>query len=656
MVARGWTPKQRRLLERKYRELCEAWDVPVHLPILEWVRENFYFSGKIAAFPGFWDRDLFPYLDGILQALTDPEVEEVVLVLGTQMGKTACLCAIIAYCLVVNGTPSLIATPDEKSAMEHQREKLVPHLRMVNALKAKIKPDSKLTRKYVDLGDKIVYYAWSGAPWTVSGRSAALVAVTEVNLHSRKKSGEGDPVEMARDRTKAFAASDRKILIEGKCTVKGDCRLTNCYDESNQSTLQVPCPHCSEYQYLERGTKGDDFGLKWKFDRAGDVIPDSVYYLCRHCHGHIEPGEKLNMLRRCKWVPAGMTCSRDGLLTGIPSRSKRISGFKAGSLYSNAVGWAEYAQKFVAAKRKGLEALKNFRQSWDAEAWEYSASTIQPDDILTHCGAYKAGELPCDPLIIICGVDVQKDHLWHVVRAYGYGAESWLLSHGRLESFSARFEGERTMQALDEVLSRDYTSPGGTVHRIKLCLIDSGDGNRQQEVYDYCYKNVGVCQPIKGAHQYTHKGGVVHVTRIQNYEPMQLWSIDKGIAMDSLFDLRLNIKRGDPGYFWLPDDKTYDLRDYIRSLMSWKREPTKASFGRIVPRWVSKSAEYEHLADIESYLEAACGHLHLSHYARPETTHEQQQQIAATKRKQLAERSDPSGFTRRDGRQWWDRA
>jgi len=629
-------------MQREYRELCQEWDVPAVMPVLEWVRSNFYFSKKIGAFAGFWNRELFGYLDAILQALVDPDVEEVVLMLGTQMGKTACLCAIIAYFLVCEGAPSLIACPDEDSAKEHQRSKMIPHLRMVKALAHKIKPDSKLNKKNIDLGDRIVYYGWSGAPWTVSGRSCALVAVTEVNLHSRKKSGEGDPVKMARDRAKAFARSKRKILIEGKCTVDGECRLTKAFEESNQQQLQVPCPHCGEYQYLERGEKEGEKGLKWTFDSNGEVVPESVHYLCcnKECKKPINPDEKPKMMRRLRWVPKGQTCNREGHLQGTPLRSKRISGFQAGSIYSNVLSWIDYAQAFVAAAKEGIEAIKNFVQSWDAKAFKYSLATLNAKDVLDHCGDYQPGQqLLCEPLAILMATDVQKDHLWYVVRAFSYMGESWLMRYGRADNFVM----------LEEIEKATFHALSGTPHGIYKNLIDSGDGNRQQEIYDYCAGNWQVRQPIKGGHQYT-QSSIVRVSPIQGMGEMKLWNIDKGFAMDSLFDMRLKIKKGDPGHWWLPADN-YVQYDYIRSMLSWQREPKKGRSGIVKTQWVSKSDTFEHLSDCESYLEAAAAYYQLNLLPKPQMTAEQ---IASEeKAKRESQKPQPTA-TRRDGRGWWE--
>lgn len=616
--------------DRDLDRLSAIWEVKENPPTDEWVASNIWFSPKAWASAGYWNHSLFPYSRGPLKAFDDPQVREIVLMWATQTGKTAILGALISKAAVFALFASQIACPDEKSALEHQQTKLIPVLQSVEAIAPKIKPESRRTKRLVDIGDALIYYSWS-ARWTVSGRAAAFIAITEANLHSRRKDLEADPIEMVRDRVKGFGGQ-HKIFIEGKPSVEGECRMERAYSQSNQQLYYVRCPHCNGYQSLELGDAASDFGLKWKVDANGDVLPEEVYYLCRVKHCRIDPGHKANMLRSGLWVPKGCAVE-DGRLVGTPIRGPERSGFQLDSLYSNAVPWHEYAAEFLRAKRSGIEAMKNFVQGWQARPWKYVSSAIQPADIESHCGDYRPGQLTENPLCILCGIDVQKDHFWYVVCAYGYYSETWLVRYGRLE----------TWEQVEELLRQDYHAPNGDASRVNLCLIDSGDGHRTQEVYDFCVSHYPLCAPIKGAAQYS-LSSPVRKTSIADHGDLKLWNIDKGHAMDSLFLSRLKVKRGDPGYFWLPD-KRYIHEDLMRSLMSWRQESakTKSVFSVKKTRWVSTSDAYEHLADALSYCEAAAADLGLQHYKRPEAT--------PAEKRPTARPTESQGI----GNEWWRR-
>lgn len=617
------------------RDIGSMWNLKKPQEISKWAEQNIFFDPKYWATSGYWDNFRFRYLVAVIQALADPDVDMVVNILGTQMGKTAALGCYLAWIAATMPTPCLVSCPDEKSALAHQKNKLVPMFESVDCLRHKLKPEAKRSRTALDLGDQIIYYAWSGAAWTLSDRAAAIIVINECNLHSRKKSGEGDPVAMVQDRVKGF--SRHKIYVEGKATVDGECRMYAAYNQTNQCRLQVPCPHCKRFQFLELGRMEDDFGLKWEQDASGDVRPDTVYYLCRHCHERIYDRHKPSMMQQCVWVPKGQEANEDGSLSGTPERTKTKTGFMAGSIYSNVIPWHEYAAKFVDATRQGIGSLKNFIQGWEARAWKATAADMQPSEIEAHCGSYRIGQLVVNPIAIMAGVDVQKDHFWYVVRAYSYLAESWLVKYGRLDSF----------EALIELLRLDYHGPGGEVHKVNLCCIDSGDGNRQEEIYDFCIKMYPLCQPIKGAHQFS-LSSVIRPSRIPNRGDMQLWNIDKGHAMGSLFEQRLRIKYADPGHWWLP--RREDIGDdYMRSATSWKfmEEKGKGYFGANRKRWVSTSDTFEHLFDCESYLEAAACYYGLPTAQRPDN--EPRQTYKPTEQQQ----AKSAWWTRRNGGDYW---
>lgn len=585
--------------------------------------KNIFFPAKTGASPGYWSHQTFPYSRAVLQACENPRFREIVLAWGTQLGKTSNLGAFIAYVASENPVPILIATPDEQSAEEHQRTKLIPMLQMVSSLAKKVPPPRRRNKKYVDLGDQIIYYAWSGARWTVSGRSAGIVAVTEANLHTRDASAEGDPVEMARDRVKGFA--NYTIFIEGKPTETGACRVYRSLGQSDDRRYQLPCPHCKNYQVLVLGQKDTDYGIKWKYNTGREIIADSVYFLCSHCHEKIYDKHRPLMLARGQWVPAGLTCRPDGVLEGEQLRASDKAGFQLSSMYSPNIPWRDFAAKFVDSKRQGPDALKNFVQAWLAECYDVGGREVRDSDIDEHREEYPLGFVPSDKVIaLVCTVDVQQDSLFYVVRAWGYQANSWLVRYGMLQSFSD----------LDTMLETVYEGVGNSRHKVQVCLIDSGDGNRTGQVYEYCYTRQPWCMPLKGQHQY-RQSGLMILSKVPDIQ-LPLWNIDAGQVRDQFYERRLRIKRGDPGFWAIARDTG---TDYISAMISWKRKEERDKHNVVKTRWVSLSQRYEHIADCEIYQEAAAYHFGFTYQMPP----------SDTKPVEIPERK------RWDGRGWWER-
>lgn len=605
-------------------------------PILAWLETNVRFSGKTSAVTGYWNHASFPYSKEPLEALADPAVREVVANWATQLGKTSLLNGFVSWTASQDPQPILLAFPDENSAKEHRETKLIPFLEQVEDLAPRVPPKAKRKKTSVDLGESIIYYAWSGARWTVSGRSAATVLITEVNLHTRAKSGEGDPVEMARDRTKAFPTS--KVYVEGKPTVEGDCRVTAAYDQTDRRTYHVPCPHCGEFQPLEFGSKESAHGLKWEKDANGDPLDTSVHYVCRACKGRIDEGHKTLMLLRGVWSPDGQTVAKDGALVGSPKRDGRRRGYHLSSLYSPLVSWAEFVRRWLAAKRESVEALKAFVQSWLAEPWKQKAVRVGEDDLARHKAGYKMGELPAPALAIICTVDVQEAGYWYVVRAWGYRGSSWLVWYGY------RLRRKNDLDGLAEILAQPVRGPSGEDYRINTCWIDAAYDT--STVYDWCDAHPG-CVPVRGEHQYNQLALVAPSSARGPNKP--LLKIDAGQAFDELYDRRLAIPMREPGAWAIPDDIGHE---YLRSLASWERKPMERKGAQARPGaakylWASKSKEHEHLADCEKVNAAAAFHYRLPLAVEPAGQAEQ--------RRQERPPAQAAGSQRRDGRGWFDR-
>lgn len=621
--------------------LAKIWEPKCVPPTDIWVTENVWFSPKAWASAGFWNYDLFPYTRGVLQAFDDPEVREIILMWATQTGKTSLLGAMVAKSAVFALFASQIACPDANSALEHQQTKLIPVLQGVEALAHRIKPESKRSRRVVDLGDSLIYYSWS-ARWTVSGRAAAFIAITEANLHSRRKNTEADPVEMVRDRCKGFQGQ-HKILVEGKPATKGACRMDSNYQSSDQRKYHVPCPHCKAHQVLVLGDRDADFGLKWTSNRHGDPDRDSVHYLCSANRCRIDQGHKANMIRAGVWVPKGCIVGPDGRLDGIPERSPERSGFQLDSLYANSVSWHSYATEFVRAKRGGVEALKNFIQGWKAEAFDDEPATRSDEEILSHEGDYDAGTIPEAPLALHIVVDAQEKRLFYNVWGWGYGAECWLVRYGEVES----------LEGLDEIVGQSVWGPGGEQYKISAGYIDSGDGNRTPEIYQFCATRFPFWVPLKGTEQYKQLSIISH-SKLADYQQigMELLKIDPGQALDQM-NLKFAIKKGDPGYVWFHRNIG---GDYIRAMKAWQKKKLKPDrYGIAKSVWVSTSSTYEHHGDCCKYAQAIGFAYGFVHQKRPpELTEADKQKAAEAQRKKMEARQNYT-VTRRDGRGWWDR-
>lgn len=553
----------------------------------DYAEQSIYIDGRNGSVPGFFSLNRFPYSRAVLDAFGDPYVEQIDLDWGTQLGKTTNFGACVCWIGENDPAPTMIVCANEEAAKSHYKTKLEPMLDSVAALKARL-PAARNRRswKVVNLGNMWIWYAWPGSKATVSDRSIKYLFINEVSLYTGHNGKEGDPVQMAMDRTKGFHYPGPKIFIEGKPTIEGECRLSSFMEESRRHTFHVPCPTCGHYQPLTKGRSGIAGGVKWKNDYdapgAADIAAATVYWECRGCLAQHSEKVKPAAVRSGVWCPDDCRVGDDGKVVGESAKSKRHLGFHLNSLYSSIATWRDFARRWVAAREK-LTELQAVVNGWLAETWKRKRKKTKADEVNAHREGYNLGTVPSECLCLIMSVDVQESEFWYVVRAWGYFGNSWLVTYGVV----------KTWEELDQVRGKEWPGKEGELHKVFLTIIDSAFQRGTTEVYDWCKARRGQAFPIRGAHQYTLLSLVRRADLDQH--GVELWHVDAGHVRDQFYDQRL-VKRADnPGFWAIPQDV---MPDYIRAICAWQREE-KVVAGVKKKMWVSHSPDYEHFADCE---------------------------------------------------------
>lgn len=558
----------------------------------DWAERSIYIDGRNGSVPGFYSLNRFPYSRAVLDAFGDPYVEQIDLDWGTQLGKTTNFGACVSWVAENDPAPTMIVCADEDAAQSHYKTKLEPMLESVASLRDRL-PAVKNRRRWkvVNLGNMWIWYAWPRSKPTISDRSIKYVFINEVSLYTGPVGKEGDPVQMAMDRTKGFHYPGPKVFIEGKPTIEGECRLTSFMNASRRLVYHVPCPACGCYQPLEKGKDGVPGGVKWLQDyekpNAADIAAESVYWECRSCLERHSEKVKPSAIRRGVWCPDGQTVTKEGTLIGEPEKSKRHLGFHLNSLYSTIATWRDFARRWVSARNKPFE-LQAVVNGWLAETWKRKQKRTKAEEVEAHKTGYKLGQVPTEARCLVMSVDVQESEFWYVVRAWGWLGNSWLVSYGIV----------KTWEELETVRCTEWQDRAGELRRVFLTFIDSAFQRGTTEVYDWCKQRLGQTFPIRGSHQYT----LLSMVRRADLDEhnVELWHIDAGHVRDQFYDVRMSRRLDQPGAWAVPDDI---LPDYVRSICAWQREE-KVVAGVKKKVWVSHSPDFEHFADCEMMQEA----------------------------------------------------
>jgi len=510
------------------------------MTVTQWANAYRMLPKKSSSEPGRYRSSRTPYLTEIMDSLTSSSVQEICFMKSTQIGATEMINNWIFYIIDKAPGPILCILPTQDLAQQHSRQKLQPSIDDTPQLKGKIKEararDSGNTLMSKEFTGGVLFLAGSNSAAALRSKSIRYLALDDVDGFEFDVGGEGDPCELAKRRTDTFG-SRKKIIEISTPTTKGVSRIERSFLESDQRFYHVPCPHCGEYQRLQWGGLGAEYGIKFKRDESGRI--ESVWYECFFCHKRIEEHHKTEMLNRGRWIPTE------------PDRTKR--GYQLSSLYSPIgwVSWPQIVKEFLEAKEY-KERLKTFVNTRLGETFDDSGE--QPDWSLlkNRCEQYRMMEVPKAGLVLTAGIDTQDDRLAVVIRAWGRGEESFLIFWGELFGDPGQ---PYVWDELDSLLARPFPHSDGYDLHVISAAVDSG-GHHSQDVYNFARKKTPQVIAIKGMSQpgkpVIGKPSLCDVTWQGKLIPnsVQLWPVGADTAKGILYS-RLKITNSGPGcYHW----------------------------------------------------------------------------------------------------------
>lgn len=520
------------------------------LNVSDWADTYRYLPPERSAKPGRWSTSFTPYLRDIMDAATNPEVERIVFMASSQIGKTACVENILGYHIHREPCPILFVAENEGKAKAWTKESLDPTVRDTPVLSVLMDTEKRKnednTIEMKKFPGGYLALAWATSDATLSSRPIKLLLLDEVDAYKPAK--EGNPVDLARARLRSFAGA-KEVMVSSP-RFKGASMIEAEYEASYKGKYFVPCPHCGEFQVLEwKDKKSGAYRLVWPEGRPREA----VYACVTGCE--IEHHDKREMLDNGEW-------RFEGEFNGTV-------GFWINELYSPFPGstWGHIAERFLKAK-KNPTALQTFVNTTLAETWEPIEGEIELGTLPERCEDYGA-EIPPGVIVLTAGVDVQSNRLEFEIVGWGIDQESWSITRGVL------FGDPSQRQVWDELklaLTKEFTDADGRTFTVKCAGIDSG-GHHTQEVYAFCRQNAGRRWfAVKGSNTYGKP--LTGKPSLQGKPPIKLFSIGTETAKDTIA-ASLQISEEGPGYCHFPntcDDTGNPLYDenYFSQLVSEK--------------------------------------------------------------------------------------
>lgn len=454
---------------------CQWLAPPRRISIAEWVDGRLILPREMSPEPGVLRLHRTPYLREPLAALDDPQVEEVVLQCGTQLGKSTLLLCAMAKVMAVSPAPMMVVQPTIDLAKRFSRQRIATLIRANPELQAVVRDtgtrDSGNTMLLKEFTGGILVLAGANSAASLASMPTEWVAADEIDDYPDDVDGQGDPLALLIARQDSYGARARRIFVSSPKKPKGGAGIEARRLNGTDERYEIPCPHCGEYQPLEWGAD-KPYGVKWE-TKDGRPLLHTVAYLCRACAALIPESAKTQFLEAGRWVQTN---------PGARARSFLLS-----SLYSP-LGWLSWRQivaQWVRAqdqkKRGNHEPLKAFVNMRLAETWDEQGTALDAAKLQEKAEAFPLRLVPANALVLLAGVDTQDDRLEVAVWAIGPRGAMWTVDTIVIVGNPAE---DSTWQQLDAALSQRYEHADGFEVGIEAVAIDSG-GHYTHEVYHF---------------------------------------------------------------------------------------------------------------------------------------------------------------------------
>lgn len=439
--------------------------------VSQWAEKHMRLSSKASVAPGRFRVDRNLALQEPMDTMSPrSRVSSVVCRFPIQFGKSTVETAVIGCSMTENPGPIMVCLPGEVSMKKFIAQKLTPLIDETPAvqecLSSVVSRDARNTLDFKDFVGGQLYIEHAGNPKRLKSTSVKILLVDEFTEFATSLTSGDDPVALLDGRTSAFPVVSKSMYVSTP-GIKGLCRTTEKFEDSDQRHRHLPCPHCGELHAYEWAD------LHWSLHPATGRI-QRAWLVCPECGCEIEESHKPAMLAGGVWIAHN---------PGHPKRGYHINCL----YYPIGLGprWAELAQMWLDAQGDPAK-LKTFINDRLAEPWEDPAMrAIKQNLIAERAEPYDLRVAPLSVCYITAGVDTQDDRLEVHLVGWGRGLAAWTIDYVVLPGDPAR---PAVWAALAALLNRPVQHASGAQLRVAACAID-GRGHRTPFVKQFILDN-----------------------------------------------------------------------------------------------------------------------------------------------------------------------
>lgn len=411
---------------------------------------------------------LFPYQREPLTCCDDPNVQEVTVQASQRLGKSS----IWKYALLKRvhdgGCSGLIIYPSMELAERTNQDTVLPLLATLPEASRDLatRGNKKRGSYHLPSLSSVIYFLGSGIQ--VTSQTANFAVLDECDFCSMDNADDEarnmSQLKAVRLRLQSFK---RRMLIVCSSPSQYGGVVHQNWKRGSMGEWNLRCLHCGELSPVKQLAFFVDgsrwAGLQWQKDERGDVIEDSIRWICPHC-GHAHTYDDAPAMNE-------QGCYVHQRPSNLLHRSFQVGTLAAPSIFT----WREIAQaQEDATDADGKKYLCNTILGMP---YRHQAASDASQQTIEAANTNRRIEYPSDLSerisVVLAGVDVQSSELagakYYVaaVRGFCENGDSYLLSAGT----------DNSLDALAARLSATYYG-----HRVLLTLIDNGGFNSDEDV------------------------------------------------------------------------------------------------------------------------------------------------------------------------------
>jgi len=448
--------------------------IPPFKDPVEWIFDNIELPKQATFRPG--NMRLNGFQRPVALDALDPEVDQITVLKGVQVGWSSFLKAMLFYGISYLALKAILTQPTDDDAKGYYKDQIEPHfgdvLAGIRRSPARGEVQDTWDEHRFNNGAQL-YFRGAASDDAFRRISAQWMMADEVDAEAwqprSEKKAQADKLALYRDRGTAFI--DSKLWVGSTPLSRETSLVWREWSLSDQRRLHIACPHCGTVQYLKWGSPKTDYGFRWTVNEHGHVT--EAWYQCEGEGCRINEHHKEDMVEAGEFIP-----------TAIPNRPGH-RGYHWPAWHSSApkARWTILAQQWLDAQGD-TELLKRFINNVLAEPWDDLGGEVIDSDSLKSLRIPYRAEVPDDVVVLTAGVDTQTnkeglkggDHdriASREISVFGWNKKRMprLIMH----KIIAGEPGDADADAeLDEILNRRFQKADGTELRIQASSIDLG--------------------------------------------------------------------------------------------------------------------------------------------------------------------------------------